>query len=322
MMTDSDNQEILIIGFGSQAKSWAMNLRDSKRNIHIGLRSNSSSIELANELGFKVLDIENLELPQYEFIIILTPDDTHKEILTSLKFSNKKSKQKFIYAHGYSVIYDELRKLLPHHEHMLLAPKAIASELRFGYETKAPLTAVINSDAESKDALRSLAKDLGITIGPIESSFREETICDLFSEQSLLCSVIPQAARLSFETLVNKGHSPEIAYIECWHEVKLIADAMIKHGPSALLKLISPNAFLGGEKAKSLIFDEGYQQKLHKIYNEIDNGQFAHEILHSDFQMQLKQAISEWDNLEISKVYQRFGKKLVHVNEKVNNEKN
>lgn len=313
MMTDSNNQEILIIGFGSQAKSWALNLRDSNRKIKIGLRTDSKSINIAKDLGFDVIDIQSERLSHYEFIIILTPDDTHKDILTSLKFSHKNTKQKFIYAHGYSVIYDQLEKLLPDHEHLLLAPKAIASELRFSYEIKAPLTAVMNKglSSELKGPLIKLAQDLGISVGPIESSFEEETICDLFSEQSLLCSVIPQAARLSFETLVQKGHSPEIAYIECWHEVKLIADAMIKHGPSSLLELISPNAFMGGEKAKSLIFDDSYQEKLNKIYKEIENGTFAHEILHTDFQKLLKQAIREWDNLEISKVYNSFGKKLV-----------
>ena len=319
MMTESSNKEILIIGFGSQAKSWALNLRDSNRNVSIGLRTNSSSIELAQSLNFNIVDIQSTPLSDYEFVIILTPDDTHKNILTSLKFSNKNTKQKFIYAHGYSVIYDSLQSLLPEHEHMLLAPKAIASELRFGYETKAPLTAVINKDASSKSALLNLAKDLGITVGPVEGSFKEETICDLFSEQSLLCSVIPQAARLSFETLVAKGHNPEIAYIECWHEVKLIADAMIKHGPTSLLKLISPNAFMGGEKAKSLIFDKEYQEKLNKIYETIENGEFAREILHTDFQKQLTQVISEWNNLDITKVYKSFGKKLVHGNEEANN---
>ncbi len=149
-------------------------------------------------------------------------------------------------------------------------------------------------------------------------------MCDLFSEQSLLCSVFPHAAGLSFDTLIAKGHDPKIAYIECWHEVKLIADAMIKHGPSAFLGLISPNAFIGGEKAKSLIFDSDYQNKLNKLYDEIKSSQFADEIIHTDFQKQLSQVISDTEKLEITKVYQSFGKKLVKGEscEDANNQKN
>ncbi|MFG1500832.1 hypothetical protein ABMA70_11560 [Halobacteriovorax sp. XZX-3] len=321
MKNSSDNisNDILIIGFGSQAKSWSLNLRDSARPVTIGLRQGSSSIALANKMGFPTIDINNSKIANYEFIIILTPDDTHEEILTSLQFSDTNFKQRLVYGHGYSVMYQDLRSKLPSHEHFLLAPKAIASELRFGYETNAPLTAVVNCEDEK---LLKLSKDLGISVGPIVASFEEETICDLFSEQSILCSVIPQAARLSFETLIAKGHTPEIAYIECWHEVKLIADAMIKFGPTEFMKLISPNAFMGGEMAKSLIFDDEYQNKLNKIYENIENGSFAREILHTDFQKQLSQVISEWNNLEITKVYNSFGKKLVHGNEEANNSQN
>lgn len=307
--------DILIIGFGSQAKAWAMNLRDSARQVTIGLRTGSSSAALAKDMNFEVINYDQTDLENYNFVIILTPDDTHKEILTSLEFKDSTYKQNFIYGHGYSVTYDKVERLLPKHNHMLLAPKSIASELRFSYETKSPLTAVVDRDEEG---LNQLAKDLGISVGPIMASFEEETICDLFSEQSLLCSVIPQAARLSFETLVKNGHNPEIAYIECWHEVKLIADAMIKHGPSEFLGLISPNAFMGGEMAKSLIFDENFQAKLNKIYENIKSGHFAQEIFHTDFQKMLSQVISETQKLEITEVYNNFGKALVKKNEEAN----
>ncbi len=318
MTISSNKKDILIIGLGSQAKSWALNLRDSSRCVEIGLRDNSSSKELANRMGFPVVAYDSTPLENYNFIIILTPDDTHKEILNSLKFLDNEYSQNFIYGHGYSVTYDGVKKLLNGHNHFLLAPKAIASELRFGYETKAPLTAVVDCEDEN---LLELARDLGISVGPVVGSFEEETICDLFSEQSLLCSVIPHAARLSFETLIARGHDPKIAYIECWHEVKLIADAMIKFGPSAFHGLISPNAFMGGEKAKSLIFDSEYQNKLDKIYDEVKSGQFAREILHTDFQKLLSQVISESDKLEITKVYKSFGKNLVK-NEETNDKKN
>ena len=322
MTLSSNNKEIhdiLIIGFGSQAKSWALNLRDSGREVTIGLRSNSQSHALVSTLGFNSLNYDTQKLANYNFIVILTPDDTHKEILTSLNFKDEMFKQSFIYAHGHSVTYDRIGEALSQHQHLLLAPKAIASELRFAYETKSPLTAVVNCE---DSALLKLAKDLGISVGPVISSFEEETICDLFSEQSLLCSVIPHAAKLSFEILIEHGHDPKIAYIECWHEVKLIADAMIKFGPSAFHGLISPNAFMGGEKAKSLIFDSNYRLKLKKLYDEIKSGQFADEILHTDFQKLLTQVISDSDKHEITKAYQSFGKKLLKANEEANNKKN
>ena len=307
------SNDILIIGYGAQAKAWALNLRDSKREVTIGLREASSSASLVKEMGFPTLTLSKDNISSYQNLIILTPDDQHSSILRSIS-SMFSEDQNIFYAHGFSVTYEKLNELYPKQNHILLAPKAIASEVRYAYETKGPLTAASSvehaSSAQSQQSLKQLAKDLGINVGPLEVSFKDETYGDLFSEQSILCSLIPYGAKASFDKLKEKGISEDMAYIECWHEVKLIADAMLKFGPVEFFKLISPNALMGGEKARKQIFSPNLLKTYDNLYSDIESGKFFHDTKDFDFQKLKSDVIKEWSNHPLQDLYNKLGTKL------------
>lgn len=311
------NSPILIIGFGSQAKSWALNLRDSGFDIHIILRKNSSSINLVKKLGFEVLFFGESDLSPYSTFLMLTPDHTHKTILNNYRKDFPK-KSNFIYAHGFSYCHGSFKEGFPEFNHLLLAPKAIASEVRFQYETQGKLgaaysTEMVKDPSQKKVAhgtLMELAKGIGINVGPFPTSFKEECYADLFSEQSILCSLLPYASSLSFKKLREKGVSKEIAYFECWAELKLICDALTKIGPANFFKLISPNALIGGEKAKNLLFDDDFEQKLNSLMDDIWSKKFFEEVETTDIEQLRNKVNSYWETQEIQKLHETLGKEL------------
>lgn len=309
-------KKIIIIGFGNQAKAWALNLKDSGWEVKIGLRPCSTSIPLAQDLGFQVFDytqeasLNSIESTQTQFIAILTPDETHYEIVQLIS-QRRSFSPTFIYAHGYSLLYTKLSELPVNH--VLLAPKAIASELRYEFETKGKNGGVYSfeylQDSSQEKAILNLALDLGLT-SLHEASIKDETIADLFSEQVLLCSTLPYAAVHSFNKLREAGISQEVAFFECWHEVKLIANTMVKLGPEKFFDLISPNALLGSEVGKSTLFNHEYQKKLDDILNHIITGNFAEDMNKPNFDSHFSNiktdVMSFWKAQELNQVHQRM----------------
>ncbi len=301
-------KEIAIIGFGNQAKAWALNLRDSNWKVTIGLRSNSCSIVLAEKLGFEIFDLD--QKVDISLFAILTPDDTHHEIVTKLDQINKNST--YIYAHGFSLLYTSLAKEVLSN-HVLIAPKAIASELRYEYEVDGKNGGVYSfeylKDKNIKDDLLNLAKDLGLT-SLHEATIEDETIADLFSEQSLLCSTLPYAAVHSFNKLRENGVSAEVAFFECWHEVKLIANTMVKLGPQRFFELISPNALIGSEIGKSVFFDDTYSKNLHDIFLNIKDGSFKKQLDKSSFKQTKDEVLRFWKEQELTHVHSKLEQEL------------
>ncbi len=316
-MMSQCNSPILIIGFGSQAKSWALNLRDSGFDVHVILRQDSSSIKLVKSLGFKTLFFGESNLKSYSIFLMLTPDHTHESILKTYR-EDFPYKSNFIYAHGFSYCHGSFEKNFSEFNHLLLAPKAIASEVRFQYETQGKLggaySAEMVKDPKKKESaentLIELARGIGINVGPFQSSFEEECYADLFSEQSILCSLLPYAASISFKKLREKGVSKEIAYFECWAELKLICDALTKLGPVDFFNLISPNALIGGEKAKNLLFDDNFEQKLNSLIDDIWSKKFFKEVERTDIEQLRKKVNSHWEKQEIQKLHKTLGTEL------------
>lgn len=297
-----------IIGYGSQAKAWAANLRDSGVKICVLLRSESPSHELASTDGFETLtfesDLNHLAGP----FLFLTPDDTHHLIAENLSKKINLENKTFVFAHGYSYLRYEFEKLYPSVQHLLLAPKAIASELRERYISKEMLVGVLSDPKGSSiELLSDMAKKLGLT-KLITASFKDEAWADLFSEQSILCSLLPYGAKKSFDYLIDKGIHPEVAFTECWMEVKLIADAMLKFGPEGFTKLISPNALIGGEKARSLIFDNEYQKKLDFLWKDISSGKFDQEIDQTSVSDLREEVLNEWKQSKLPQIFDEFYK--------------
>lgn len=271
-----------LIGFGSQGKAWALNLRDSGENIAVFLRTNSSSWKKAQDLGFEVFDIANLSKIPCDFYLLLIPDNEHQTFLLE-HHAKLPTKSKLVYAHGFSVSHQKLATRYPQFHHLLLAPKAIASEVRFQFETQGKLLGVYSArvadqtTAEEKYHVEDQLAHLGIKLGLTSiyaSSFEEETKADLFSEQALLCSLLPYGAKICFEKLVKEGIDPKLALLECFLELRSISKALVDLGPSEFFQLISPNALLGSEKAQALIFDQAFEQKLDILWNDIQSGEF------------------------------------------------
>ena len=192
----------------------------------------------------------------------------------------------------------------------LLAPKAIAGEVRRRYLQKEKLGACLSVEpGPQEEFLRSLASKLGLT-SLFPSTFKEEAHADLFSEQSLLCSALPYMALYSYNKLREKGHSKEVAYMECWMEVKLIADTMVDMGPEAFFNLISPMALTGGELARKQLFDQDYFDKLEQIYRNIDSGEFFVRTDRTDFEQTRKDVLAFWKKQELTQTFNELKDKL------------
>lgn len=273
---------IHLVGFGSQGKAWALNLRDSNQKVRILLRKDSKSQELVKKLGFEVEELNSESLKKCKILLLLIPDSEQKTFLIRHK-NDLNPNTLIVYAHGFTASSTDILSHTPHLHHGLLAPKAIASEVRFQYETSGKLLGVHdlicakNTEKEDEEKYYSLLLNLGKKIGltsNYKNSFAEETKADLFSEQSLLCSLLPYGAKLSFEKLVANGIDPKLALLECFLELRSISKALVDLGPEAFFNLISPNALIGSEKAFELLLDQNFSQKLDTLWQDIENGHF------------------------------------------------
>ncbi len=282
-----------IIGFGNFAKAWALNLRDSGRNVQILLRDQSPSRDSAQKMDFPVFTIQEFfaeaSSSQILELAVLVPDDQQKNVIEELA-KERKDNLILYYPHGWALLNAQLAENFPQFHHVLFAPKAIGRELRFQYEIGNYSAAVYSLEKLStanrdriKEPMLVLAKDLGIGVGPFEVTVAQETMADLFSEQSLLCGLIPEAAMQSFQLLRQKGIPPELAYLECWYELSLVVSVMVEQGPEQFFKSISPNASLGAKKAAPL-FSKPLKKVFESLWNDIESGQFSKELLNQDDQ--------------------------------------
>lgn len=298
--------QITIIGFGNQAKSWALNLKDSNFKVTVALRKNSSSIKRATDLGFSIQYLE--EKLQGDYFCLLTPDHTHQDFFNSFK-SSLPENAKIIYAHGYSVLTHKLEERYPNFTHLLLAPKSIGSELRAQFVSGGDLGGVYSvehSSAPEMDTkhILEISKGLGLNLGPYKATFEHETRADLFSEQGILCSMIPYMASEMYDQLIAKGIEPELAYFECWYELKLIVKTMVDIGPQKFFDLISPNALIGSEKGFQKLITPDLKEKLRDLYTDIENNQFDTEIKNTNLEVLRKTISSRWANSGLMKAHQ------------------
>ena len=302
---------LTIIGFGNQAKSWAQNLKDSGFPVRVALRPDSSSFESAVRLGCNVVEIGSPDFYSDNAYALLTPDLAHNEFLVSHAHLLKESTV-ILYAHGFSVLKNNFQHKYPHLQHVLYAPKSIGSELRRQYELKGKLGAVYSLEyyqgqtIEIDRWIKDLALAMGINLGPYQTTFKNETEADLYSEQGLLCSLIPYAAGEMFSHLVDAGIEPELAYFECWHELKLIVTAMVDKGPEGFFDLISPNALVGSEKGYKKLFSSEFNTHLRSLLSEIQNGTFNQELENTNIE-ETRQIIRErWEKSPLQKTFKKI----------------
>ncbi len=301
--------QLTIIGLGNQAKSWALNLKDSGFPLRVALRPHSKSIQSAKALGLEVVEIGSKEFYAADFYALLTPDSSHQEFLSEHAPGFKQGAH-FLYAHGFSVVTYEFEKKYPHLNHILFAPKSIGTELRNQYLIKGHLGAVYSLEHSSDTPpelevwVKNLATALGITMGPYKTTFKKETEADLFSEQGLLCSLIPYTAEKMFQHLIENGVEKELAYFECWHELKLIVNAMVEKGPLEFFELISPNALVGAHKGHQRLMKPEMIQNLKSLMTEIQDGTFNAELEASHVEEIRGKTRQFWKNSDLQKTHE------------------
>lgn len=299
---------LTIIGFGNQAKSWAQNLSDSDFPFRIALQPNSSSFEKVKALGFEAVEIGSKDFFEDSAYVLLTPDHTHHAFMkeNGHKFS---AGSVMLYNHGFSLTKNNFQVNYPHLKHVLFAVKAIGSEIRKQFLLQGKLGAVYSFEfiqGETKDLevwMNHMAKSLGINMGLFKTTFEHETQADLFSEQGLLCSIIPYTAGEMFKQLVDVGIEPELAYLEVWHEMKLIANAMVDKGPEGFFDLISPNALIGSEKGYQKLFTEDFKKNLSTLLTDIQNNKFNDELDKADVEGLRKTIRDRWSQAPLMKTF-------------------
>ena len=303
--------QLTIIGFGNQARSWALNLRDSGFPVRVALRTGSRSHAEVIRENLNAVEIGSDDFYQSDAVDLLIPDDVQETFLRE-HGEKLKAGSHILYAHGYAVSRNSLEKKYPRLTHVLFAPKAIGTELRKQYLQKGKLGAVYSLEFAGEKSLllggwiRDLARALGITMGPYQTNFLRETNADLYSEQGLLCTLIPYAASEMFNHLVREGTEPELAYFECWHELKLIINAMVDKGPEGFFDLISPNALIGAEKGYSRLMSDDFKKRMHSLLEEIKSGKFDEEVRTADVPALREKIRARWKNDELNKTFLRI----------------
>jgi ketol-acid reductoisomerase len=275
-----DGKTVAIIGFGSQGHAHALNLKDSGFDVVVGLRESSSSAATARDAGLEVLPVPDAA-SRGDIVMVLVPDEQHHDVYENEIRDGIADGNTLLFGHGFSVHYGEVEPP-PGVDVGLVAPKGPGHLVRRQYTEGSGVPCLIaiaqDSSGRAKDLALAYSKGIGGTRGGvIETTFKDETETDLFGEQAVLCGGVSELVQAGFETLVEAGYSPEMAYFECLHELKLIVDLMYEKGLQGMRFSISNTAEYGDyTRGKRVITDETRQQ-MKAILAEIQNGDFARE---------------------------------------------
>ncbi len=273
---------VAIIGYGSQGHAHALNLRDSGVRVIVGLRPNGGSWKKAEAAGLEVMSVAQAARAA-DVIMMLVPDQDCRSIYDESVGPNLKSGKTLMFAHGFNIHFNEI-KAPAEVDVSLIAPKSPGHLVRSEFEAGrgVPGLVAIHQDASGQALANALAYGAGIgcaRAGIIETSFREETETDLFGEQAVLCGGTSELIKAGFETLVNAGYRPEMAYFECLHALQLIVDLINRGGLGFMRYSISDTAEYGDYTRGPRIITEATRAEMRKILAEIQSGQFAKEWL-------------------------------------------
>ncbi len=273
-------RKIAIIGYGSQGHAHALNLKDSGQDVVVGLYKGSKSWTKAEKEGVKVATVAEAAQTA-DIIMILLPDQVHRATYEeSIKGALSKGKTLMV-AHGFSIQFNQVVPP-PDVDVSMIAPKAPGHVMRdlFTQGPGVPALLAVQQDVsgKAKEVALAYAKGVGCTrAGVIETTFKEETETDLFGEQTTLCGGISHLIKMAFETLVEEGYQPEVAYFECMHEMKLIVDLFYQGGLAYMRYSVSDTAEYGDYTRGPRVINEATRAEMRKILAEIQSGQFARE---------------------------------------------
>lgn len=269
---------VAILGYGSQGHAHAQNLRDSGVSVVVGLQKSSKSWEKVQADGLKVAETAEA-CQQADLIMVLVPDQVQAEVYKKSIEPNLKKGDVLMFAHGFNIHFNQI--VAPEYvDVIMVAPKGPGHTVRSQYEEGrgVPSLIAIYQDVSGKAMDYALAYASGIGAGRagiLETTFKEETETDLFGEQAVLCGGVTELMKAGFDTLVEAGYQPEIAYFECIHEMKLIVDLIYSGGFSFMRYSISDTAEYGDYVTGKRIITEDTRKEMKKVLNEIQTGQFA-----------------------------------------------
>ncbi len=274
------SKKIAIIGYGSQGHAHALNLHDSGMDVRVGLYNGSKSWDKVISDGLRVMTTAEAA-KEADMIMFVLPDPVQGKVYAEDVFPNLKEGATLMFAHGFNIRFGQIVPP-PNVDVSMVAPKAPGHRVRevFKEGSGVPALVAIHQDASGQALQNALAyaKGIGSTrAGVLATTFTEETETDLFGEQAVLCGGTSELVKAAFNTLVEAGYQPEIAYFECMHELKLIVDLMYQGGLNYMRYSISDTAEWGDYKSGPRIVTDETRKAMKQILAEIQSGQFAEE---------------------------------------------
>ncbi len=275
-----EGKTVAILGYGSQGHAHALNLKDSGVDVVVGLRPDSSSRTKAEAAGLEVLDIAEAA-SRGDLVMVLLPDEKQAEVWEAEISDGIAAGNLLLFAHGFAVHFDQIQPP-PGVDIGMVAPKGPGHLVRRQFEegNGVPCLMAVHQDATGEAHDLVLAYAAGIGGGRaaiIETTFKDECETDLFGEQAVLCGGASELVRAGYETLVEAGYDPRLAYFECLHELKLIADLMYEKGISGMRYSISNTAEYGDMTRGKRVVGAESRAAMKKILEEIQSGEFARE---------------------------------------------
>ena len=275
-------KKVAIIGYGSQGHAHSLNLKESGIKVTVGLRKGGASWDKAKKAGLAVAEV-GAAVKGADIVMVLLPDEHHAAVYSQFIEPNIKKGASLAFAHGFNIHYGLIQPRADL-DVWMVAPKAPGHTVRSTYAAGGGVPMLIavhrNPSKKARDLALSYAAAIGGgKAGIIETSFKEETETDLFGEQTVLCGGCVELVKAGFDTLVDAGYAPEMAYFECLHELKLIVDLMYEGGIGTMNYSISNNAEYGEYVTGPKIIDEGVRQRMKEALQRIQNGEYAKEFV-------------------------------------------
>ncbi len=314
-------KKIAVLGYGSQGHAHALNLKDSGYNVVVGLYDGSKSWKKAQMDGLEVLPVEEAA-KQADVIVFLTPDQTQKSLYEKFVKPHLKLGKTLVFAHGFNIHYGQIDP--PKEVDVwMVAPKGPGHLVRRVFQAGGGVPCLFavyqNASGNAKEAALAYADGIGGTrAGVLETTFTEETETDLFGEQAVLCGGVSELVKAGFETLVEAGYQPEIAFFECLHELKLIVDLFYEGGIERMYYSVSETAEYGGLTRGEKIVTDETRAAMKQMLKDIQDGRFAHEwILENQAdQPVLKAKRKQLSEHELEKVGQKLRGMMSWIKEK------
>jgi ketol-acid reductoisomerase len=275
-----DGKTVAIIGYGSQGHAHALNLKDSGVDVVVGLRSDSGSVAKAKAHGLEVLEPADAA-SRGDLVMMLVPDELHGQVWEEGVKDGIAPGNMLLFGHGFSIHYEQVVPP-PDVDVALIAPKGPGHLVRRQYVEGSGVPCLVavhqNASGDALNVALAYAKGIGGTRGGvIETTFKDETETDLFGEQAVLCGGVTELVRAGYETLVDAGYDPRLAYFECMHELKLIVDLMYEKGIAGMRYSISNTAEYGDLTRGKRVISDPTRQAMKDLLGEIQSGDFARE---------------------------------------------